>query len=66
MGKSETLMRFKGDKATKAAKILSHPLSRDIIDILSTKNAHINEIAALTNNHSTTVNRHKGSWKDWA
>jgi len=55
---TETTIRFTDEKALKASKILSHTLSRDILEVLSQRNAHINDIAHLTNNHPTTVNRH--------
>jgi DNA-binding MarR family transcriptional regulator len=54
----EEIIRFTDDRALEASKILSHPLSREIIEVLSTRDAHINEIASLTNNHPATVNRH--------
>lgn len=33
-------------------------MSKEIIEALMKKDAHINEIASMINNHPTTVNRH--------
>ncbi|NOZ77519.1 MAG: winged helix-turn-helix transcriptional regulator [Euryarchaeota archaeon] len=54
----EDTITFTDDMALKASKILSHPLSKEILDVLTEKSAHINEIASATKNHPTTVNRH--------
>lgn len=55
---SEATIRFTDDKAMEASKILSHPLSKDILEVLTESSAHINHIAQATKNHPTTVNRH--------
>jgi len=49
---------FKGEEAGVATKILSHPLSRQIMDVLGTGHMHINKIAEETNNHPATIHRH--------
>jgi DNA-binding transcriptional ArsR family regulator len=49
---------FRGEEAGVASKILSHPLSRQIMDALGSENLHVNRIAEETRNHPATIHRH--------